>query len=136
MNSLSRVQLLETAWTAAYQAPSSMGFSRREYWSGVPLPSPAHHSTLLLIIYFRLCTCYIVSIMSDSLRPYGPLPIKSSLCRFSRQEYWSGLPWSPPGDLPNPGIEPTLPASPVLPEYSLPTESPGLSHECLKPLYS
>ena len=37
---LSRVQLLATPRTAAYQAPSPMGFSRQEYWSGVPLPSP------------------------------------------------------------------------------------------------
>ena len=37
---LSRVRLLATPWTAAYQAPPSMGFSRQEYWSGVPLPSP------------------------------------------------------------------------------------------------
>ena len=37
---LSRVQLLVTPWTAAHQAPPSMGFSRQEYWSGVPLPSP------------------------------------------------------------------------------------------------
>ena len=37
---LSHVQLLVTPWTAAYQAPPSMGFSRQEYWSGVPLPSP------------------------------------------------------------------------------------------------
>ena len=37
---LSRVQLFATPWTAAYQAPPSMGFSRQEYWSGVPLPSP------------------------------------------------------------------------------------------------
>ena len=37
---LSRVWLLATPWTAAYQAPLSMGFSRQEYWSGVPLPSP------------------------------------------------------------------------------------------------
>ena len=37
---LSRVQLLATPWTATYQAPPSMGFSRQEYWSGVPLPSP------------------------------------------------------------------------------------------------
>ena len=37
---LSRVQLLATPWTAAHQAPPSMGFSRQEYWSGVPLPSP------------------------------------------------------------------------------------------------
>ena len=40
VKSLSRVRLLETSWTAAYQAPPSMGFSRQEYWSGVPLPSP------------------------------------------------------------------------------------------------
>ena len=37
---LSRIRLLATPWTAAYQAPPSMGFSRQEYWSGVPLPSP------------------------------------------------------------------------------------------------
>ena len=36
----SRVQLVATPWTAAHQAPPSMGFSRQEYWSGVPLPSP------------------------------------------------------------------------------------------------
>ena len=36
--SLSRVWLLATPWTAARQAPPSMGFSRQEYWSGVPLP--------------------------------------------------------------------------------------------------
>ena len=40
MKSLSRVRLLATPWPAAYQAPPSMGFSRQEYWSGVPLPSP------------------------------------------------------------------------------------------------
>ena len=40
LQSLSRVRLLATPWTAAYQAPPSVGFSRQEYWSGVPLPSP------------------------------------------------------------------------------------------------
>ena len=39
VKSLSRVRLLATPWTAAYQASPSMGFSRQEYWSGVPLPS-------------------------------------------------------------------------------------------------
>ena len=39
VKSLSHAQLLATPWTAAYQAPLSMGFSRQEYWSGVPLPS-------------------------------------------------------------------------------------------------
>ena len=40
VKSLSRVQLFTTPWTAAYQAPPSMGFSRQECWSGLPLPSP------------------------------------------------------------------------------------------------
>ena len=38
--SLSRVRILATSWTAAFQTPPSMGFSRQEYWSGGPLPSP------------------------------------------------------------------------------------------------
>ena len=41
VNSLSSVQLFATPWTAAYQAPLFLGFSRQEYWSGVPLPSPS-----------------------------------------------------------------------------------------------
>ena len=40
VKSLSRVWFLETPWTAAHQAPPSMGFARQEYWSGVLLPSP------------------------------------------------------------------------------------------------
>ena len=40
VKSISRVWLLATPWTVAHQAPPSMGFSRQEYWSGVPLPSP------------------------------------------------------------------------------------------------
>ena len=40
MKSLSCVRLLATPWTAAHQAPPSVGFSRQEYWSGLPLPSP------------------------------------------------------------------------------------------------
>ena len=40
VKSLSRVRLFATPWTVAYQAPLSMGFSRQEYWSGLPFPSP------------------------------------------------------------------------------------------------
>ena len=40
LSHISPVWLLATPWTAAYQAPPSMGFSRQEYWSGLPLPSP------------------------------------------------------------------------------------------------
>ena len=50
---LSRVRLLATPWTAAYQALPSIGFSRQEYWSGVPLPSPG---TFLKTSYFNCDT--------------------------------------------------------------------------------
>ena len=40
LSRFSRVQLCATPWTAAHQAPLSMGFSRQEYWSGLPFPSP------------------------------------------------------------------------------------------------
>ena len=63
VKSLSRVQLFVTPWTVAHEAPLSMGFSRQEYWSGLPFP--------------------------------------------------------PPGDLPDPGIEPVFPASQA---DSLPTK--------------
>ena len=48
VKSLSHDQLLATPWTAAYQAPPSMGFSRQEYWSGVPLPSPQRVGEMVL----------------------------------------------------------------------------------------
>ena len=54
MKSLSRVRLFETPWTAAHQAPPSVGFSRQEYWSGVPLPSPVSVLGLLIMNYRRL----------------------------------------------------------------------------------
>ena len=45
LSHFSRVQLCATPQTAAHQAPPSMGFSRQEYWSGLPLPSPNIHYT-------------------------------------------------------------------------------------------
>ena len=69
VKSLSRVQHFVTPWTVAHQAPPSMGFSRQEYWNGLPFPSP--------------------------------------------------------GDLPNPGIEP---GSPALEADALNSESPGKPH--------
>ena len=50
MKLLSRVRLFATPWTAAYQASPPLGFSRQEYWSGVPLPSP-----LLMVIHPLIC---------------------------------------------------------------------------------
>ena len=53
VKSLSRVQLSAISWTAAYQAPPSMGFSRQEYWSGVPLPSPFLRTFLRFLRFLR-----------------------------------------------------------------------------------
>ena len=91
VKSLSRAQLLVTPWTAAYQAPPSMGFSRQEYWSGVPLPSPK-----------SLQSCLTLRNPMIIVRQ-SPLSME-----FSRQEYWSELPCPPPGDLSDPGIEPVF----------------------------
>ena len=58
LSHFSRVRLFATPWTAAHQAPPSMGFSRQEYWSGMPLPSPYNLLLLLLLSRFshvRLC---------------------------------------------------------------------------------
>ena len=60
VKSLSCAQLFATPWTAAHQAPPSMGFSRQEYWSGVLLPSPKFR--MYLLIY------WIGVFLSDFLR--------------------------------------------------------------------
>ena len=59
VKSLSRVRLLATPRTAAHQAPPSMGFSRQEYWSGLPLPSPELYPRWVEII--TKCTLFICS---------------------------------------------------------------------------
>ena len=56
---LSRVRLLATPRTAAHQASPSMGFSRQEYWSGVPLPSPFHASRDSEIVFWSLSQYYM-----------------------------------------------------------------------------
>ena len=56
-------------------------------------------------IYVCICVCtHMHSVMTNSLRSYGLQPAME----FPRQEYWGRLPFPPPGDLPNPGIEPRL----------------------------
>ena len=61
---LSRVRLLATPWTTAYQAPPSMGFSRQEYWSGVPFPSPL--CPLIPSKHIHPSTCHVVLELSLS----------------------------------------------------------------------
>ena len=77
------------------------------------------------------CAMLSCSVMSDSLQPHGLQPARL-LCPwgFSRKEYWSGLPFPSPGDLPNPGIKPR---SPTLQADSLLTEPPGKPIPGFKP---
>ena len=58
----------------------------------------------------RMCCVLSRSVVSDAFRPHGLQPARLLDPRgLSRQEFWSGLPCSPPGDLPNPGIKPRSP---------------------------
>ena len=74
--SLSRVRLLATPWTAAFQAPPSMGFSRQEYWSGLPLPSPE-------------CEVYSGTILNYSVWSQSKEPLKVPGQRIcTRRKKW------------------------------------------------
>ena len=66
---------LATPWTAAHQAPPSMGFSRQKYWSGVPLPSPmiishlqTNKQTFFCIVWFVILRNYFSIILTINLR--------------------------------------------------------------------
>ena len=136
VKSLSRVQLFATPWTVAYQAFPPMGFSRQEYWSRLgwlPFPSPGdlpdpgtepgspslqadslpiEISGKPLGMVLRLIKVISVKclVVSDSATPWTvALQVPLSM-GFSRQEYWSGLPFPSPGYLPNLGTEPGSPA--------------------------
>ena len=71
-----------------------------------------------------MCVSVSRSVMSDSVTPWTVALQALSFMGFSRQEYWSGLPFPSVGDLPNPGIEP---GSPTLQVDSLRSEPPGPS---------
>ena len=73
-----------------------------------------------LTFFTSVCVCASRSVFSNSLRPHGGSPASS--VEFARHEYWHGLPFSSPGYLPDPGIEP---GSPTLQADSLPSEAPG-----------
>ena len=86
----------------------------------VVLVSGVQQSDSVKCVYICLYVCvFSCSVMSDSAIPWSvacqaPLPMT-----FSGQEYWSGLPFPSPGDLPDPGIEPVSLASPALQADSL-----------------
>ena len=79
VKSLSCVQLLGAPWTAAHQAPPSMGFSRQEYWSGVPLPSPGKYATHFQI-KFRDTMALVVGSCFDRARVRSPSHVSGAVC--------------------------------------------------------
>ena len=119
---LSRAQLLATPWTAASQAPPSLGFSRQEYWRGLPLPSPL--LTILGGKYDCGCCCWVTKLCPTLETPWTVARQAPLSMEFSRQEYWSRLSFPAPGDLSNSGIEPR---SPALQADSLLPETQGKS---------
>ena len=88
VKSLSRVRLFTTPWTAAQQAPPSMGYSRQEYWSGVPLPSPNYcHTHYLNLITFKFTSTNTLLFPILFLGwwqgiNYNIKPVKNVLCLF------------------------------------------------------
>ena len=85
VKSLSSVWLLLNPWTAAYQAPPSMAFSRQEYWSGVPLPSPKVH---IISVFYCAHLCMKYSLGSSNFpeeisRVFPILLFSSHLRRLS-----------------------------------------------------
>ena len=151
LSHFSHFWLCVTLGTVAHQAPPSMGFSRQEYWSGLPFPPPenrpdpgikptspaapalqadslplSHQGSPLMWLHpgkpILSWNCqkpkmHLIHLTygTPALNPAWAVACQVPLSRgFSRQEYWSGLPYPPPGDLPNPGIKPTSPAAPAL----------------------
>ena len=72
MKSLSLVRLLATPWTVAYQAPPSMGFSRQEYWSGLPLPSP---KLIIIYLYIEIPCCSHQKTKQAYMNGYDVIPL-------------------------------------------------------------
>ena len=70
LSRFNRVWLLATPWTAAYQAPPSMGVSRQEYWSGLPMPSPNSKPTPLEMAMLLLCHTMTLSSWHLGLSPF------------------------------------------------------------------
>ena len=83
LSHFSRVRLCVIPWTAAHQAPPSLGFSRQEHWSGLPFPSPMCESEKWK---------WSRSVVLDSATPWTAAYQAPPSMGFSMQEYWSGVP--------------------------------------------
>ena len=92
------------------------------------------HSSFSLVFYFIYSVQFSHSVVSNPVTPWTVASQVPLSMEFSRQEYWSGLPCPPPGDLPSPGLKPGPPASPALAGECCTAEPPGkppFSQACL-----
>ena len=134
LSDFSLVQFFMNLWTVALQVPLSMGFSRQEYWNGLPFSSPGDLSNPGIkptsLKSATLAGGFFTTSKHHLGSPFASWKVKVKLLScvrlfatlwtvayqallsmgFSRQEYWSGVPFPSPGDLPNPGIKPGSPA--------------------------
>ena len=107
LSRVSRVRLCATPQTAAHQAPPSLGFSREEYWSGLPFPSPMHKSEKV-----KVKSLSRVRLLAT---PWNAAYQAPPSMGFSRQEYWNGLP------LPSPHINTAAATAAAKSHQSCPT---------------
>ena len=151
VKSLSRVWLLATPWTAAHQVPPSMGCSRQEYWSGVPLPSPSspprRYKKLIFSLFLETGLLKVLLSISSLSSDLSPAPQMTELgdpssdpapgwphhpCCTTDLHAPDGLwwqqdltPWEPTGFIPPPSRKPgkeERPSSPTA--YSLLSSTP------------
>ena len=87
VKSLSRVRLFATLWTVAHQAPLSMGFSRQEYWSGLPFPPPGDLCCLLIFWLCRVFVSFWRPSLGAASKDYS-LVVVASLVAEHRQWHW------------------------------------------------
>ena len=101
VKSLGHVRLLATPWTAAYQAPPSMGFSRQEYWSGLPLPSLGEETTLIYIfsnkgvqvaVLWDICNVIWLQYIINVCTHRG---LKGTPSHFCKRHFHLFMGWSP-----------------------------------------
>ena len=150
VKSLSCVQLFMTPWT--HQAPLSMGFSRQEYWSGLPFPSPIislvlHNSSVTIISHFLGPSLMMpwnfinppqktwITVLSRFSRVWLCVTLRTVACQApsvhgTLKAHW--LPFPSPGDLPNPRIEPVSLTSPARAGefFTTSATSEALNHYC------
>ena len=114
-SSVSQVRLFATPWTIGHQASLSINNSQN-------LLKLMLIESVMPSNYLILCRpLLLLPSVFPSIRVFSSESVLSSM-GFSRQEYWSGLPFPSPGGLPDPGIEPR---SPALQSDALPSEPPG-----------